>query len=62
MDKFIELSAKEAADLLAELKFADAKGISGLYKLRVYVDDTGAKFKVNELCWSPPLGKMVRGS
>lgn len=61
MDKFVELSASEVNDLLAELKLAEAKGLSGLYKLRVYMDDESVKFKVNEYTWSPPMGKMVQG-
>lgn len=59
MDKFVELSEYEARQLLSELQNADRKGEFGLRKLRVYVGDDGAKFKVNEWIWSPPMGKVV---
>lgn len=59
MDKFVELSEYEARQLLSELQNADRKGEFGLRKLRVYVGPDGAKFKVNEWIWSPPMGKVV---
>lgn len=60
MDKFVELSETEVRQLLSELQAADSKGNYGLRKLRVYVGSDGAKFKVNEWVWSPPLGKVVK--
>ncbi len=55
MDKFIELSQDEAMQLRNQLL---AMG-TGLYKVRVFVGDDCAKFKVNEGIWSPPMGKAV---
>ena len=63
MDKFVQLSQDEARQLLQELQsVVDAKGTYGIYKLSVYVGSEGAKFKINEYMWSPPMGKVVEGS
>ena len=56
MDKFVELSREEAMQLRDALLAADSQ----LYKLRVYTGSDGAKFKVNEYIWSPPMGKLVQ--
>lgn len=56
MDKFVELSETEVAQLRDELLAVGTR----LYKLRVYVGDNCAKFKVNERIWSPPLGTVVK--
>lgn len=62
MDKFVELSQDEARMLYQELQATvDSKGSYGIYKIRVYMDDSNVKFKVNEHVWSPPMGKMVAG-
>lgn len=59
MDEFYEVTGVQLQELYAELRFAD---ITGLRKLRVYVDGDNLKFKVNEYIWSPPYGKKVKGN
>ena len=59
MDTIIILDAVQARSLLDALKQTD-KSVNGggIRSLRVSIDDGGAKFKINGMTWSPPLGRL----
>jgi hypothetical protein len=56
MDRIIQLSAKEADDLLESLLWHKAN--RGLYGLRVCSDGDWVKFKVNESTWTHGMGQL----
>jgi len=49
----------EGADLHHLLALLGVPYVTDIYRLRVCVDEGGAKVKVNEGMWTPALGKPV---
>lgn len=61
MDRVILLGRNQAHELLESLLWHKENSASGLYELRIAVDDgkeDTVKFKVNQSMWTPPIGKL----
>lgn len=60
MNEWIELNGEQANMLFNTMKYHYKEG--GIRKIRINTEDGGAKIKVNEGVWSPPLGKVLKAN